>query len=128
MIKSSLSINQTTNNWMKTKINTQEVEVNRIRIDYIKPGHEGVQLLIEYYNAIQATSTHKIYTKSTSLVPHRPYSTLLLHCGTSQCLEWWPKVFIYRNFWTVLNPTFDAQPCTALSVEHILLWLNHASP
>ena len=33
---------------MKAKINTQEVEVNRIRIDYIKPGHEGVQLLIEY--------------------------------------------------------------------------------
>jgi len=52
MIKSSLSINQTTNNWMKAKINIQEVEVNRIRIDYIKPGHEGVQLLIEYYNAI----------------------------------------------------------------------------
>ena len=73
---------------MKAKINTQEVEVNRIRIDYIKPGHEGVQLLIEYYNAIPAASTHKIYTKSTSLVSHRPYSTLLLHCGTSiQCLE-----------------------------------------
>jgi len=27
---------------MKAKINTQEVEVNRIRIDYIKPGQEGV--------------------------------------------------------------------------------------
>jgi len=42
---------------MKAKINTKEVEVNRIRIDYIKPGHEGVQLLIEYYNAIPAAST-----------------------------------------------------------------------
>ena len=39
---SSLSINQTTKNWMKAKINTQEVEVNRMRIDYIKPGYEGV--------------------------------------------------------------------------------------
>jgi len=27
---------------MKAKKNTQEVEVNRIRIDYIKPEHEGV--------------------------------------------------------------------------------------
>jgi len=27
---------------MKAKINTQEVEVNRIRIDYIKPEHKGV--------------------------------------------------------------------------------------
>jgi len=45
VIKSSLSINQTTNNWMKAKINTQEVEVYSIKIDYIKPGHEGVQLL-----------------------------------------------------------------------------------
>ena len=61
MIKSSLSINQTTNNWIKAKINTQEVEVNRIRIDYIKLGHEGVQLLIEYYNAISTTSTHNIH-------------------------------------------------------------------
>jgi len=32
---------------MKTKINTQEVGVYRIRIDYIKFGHNGVQLLIE---------------------------------------------------------------------------------
>jgi len=52
----------------------QEVEVNIIRIDYIKLGHKGVQLLIEHYNAIPATSTHKIYTKSTSYVPHIPYS------------------------------------------------------
>jgi len=64
---------------MKAKINTQEVEVYRIRIDYIKPRHEGVQLLIEYYNAIPTTSIHKIYTKSISLEPHRPYSLLLLH-------------------------------------------------
>jgi len=27
---------------MKAKINTQEVQVNRIRIDYIKLGHAGV--------------------------------------------------------------------------------------
>jgi len=27
---------------MKAKINTQEVKVNRIRIDYIKLGHEGI--------------------------------------------------------------------------------------
>ena len=47
--------------------------MNRIRIDYIKPGHEGVQLLIEYYNTISAASTHKIYTKSTSLVPILSY-------------------------------------------------------
>jgi len=39
---------------MKAKINIQEVEVNKIRIDYIKPEHEGVQLLIKYYNAISA--------------------------------------------------------------------------
>jgi len=72
---------------MKAKINTQEVEVNRIRINYIKHGHKGVQLLVEYYNAIPAASTHKIYTKSTSLVPHRPSSVLVLHCRTStQCL------------------------------------------
>jgi len=44
-------------------------------------------------------------------VPHRPYSVLVLHCGSStQCLEWRPQVFIYRNFWTVLSPTFGAQP------------------
>jgi len=49
---------------MKSKINTQVVEVNRIKIDYIEPGHERVQLLIEYYNAISAASTYKIYTKS----------------------------------------------------------------
>jgi len=61
--------------------------VNRIISNYIKPGHKGVQLLIEYYNAILATSTHKIYTKGTSVMPHRPYFTLLLHCGAStQCL------------------------------------------
>jgi len=30
---------------MKANINTQEVKVYRIRIDYIKHGHEGVQLL-----------------------------------------------------------------------------------
>jgi len=73
---------------MKAKINTQKVEVNRIIIDYINPEHEGVQLLIEYYNAITITSTHKIYTKSISLVPHKPYSILLLHCGPStQCPE-----------------------------------------
>jgi len=111
VIKSSLSINQTTKNWMKAKINTHEIEANIIKIDYIKPRHEGVQLLIEYYNAIPTTFTHKIYTKSTSLVPHKPYSTLLLHCGTStHWLEWRPKVFIYRNFWVVLSPTFDALP------------------
>jgi len=56
----------------------QGVEVNKIKIDYIKPGHEKVQLLIEYYNAIPTTSTHKIYTKSTSVVPHRPYPTTTL--------------------------------------------------
>jgi len=56
---------------MKAKINTQEVKKYRIRIDYIKPGHEGVQLLIEYYNAISAISTHKIYTKSIYFVPHK---------------------------------------------------------
>jgi len=68
---------------MKAKINTQEVEVNRIRIDYIKPGNKGVQLLTEYYNAIPVVSTHKTYTKSTSLVPHKPYFVLILHCGAS---------------------------------------------
>jgi len=62
--------------------------VNRIKIDYIKPGHQGVQLLIEYYNEIPTTSTHKIYTKSTSLVPYKSYFTILLHCGAStHCLE-----------------------------------------
>jgi len=62
--------------------------VNIIRINYIKPGHEGVQVLIEYYNVIIAASTHKIYTKSISLVPHRLDSMLLLHCGASaQCLK-----------------------------------------
>jgi len=55
---------------MKAKINTQEVEVNKIRTDYIKLGHKKVQLLIEYYKAIPAASTHKIYTKSISLMPH----------------------------------------------------------
>jgi len=118
--------------------------VSRIRINYIKHGHEGVQLLIEYYNAILVASTRKIYTKSTFIVPHRPYSALLLHCGTfTQCLESWPNVFIYRKFWAVLNATFGAQPraalsawahsfvaqpCTALSVEPILSRLNHAPP
>jgi len=57
---------------MKEKINTQEVKVYRITIDYIKPRHEGVQLLIKYYNAIQIVSTHKIYMKSISFVPHIP--------------------------------------------------------
>jgi len=38
---------------MKAKINIQEVGIYRIRIDYIKFGHEGVQLLIEYYNSPQ---------------------------------------------------------------------------
>jgi len=55
---------------MKVEINTQGVEVNKIRIDYIKLEHEGVQLLIKYYNAIPTTFTHKVYTKSTSLVSH----------------------------------------------------------
>ena len=64
---------------MKAKINIQEVEVYKIRIDYIKLGHKGIQLLIEYYNVIPAAFTHKIYTKSISLVPHRPYSFLRLH-------------------------------------------------
>jgi len=50
---------------MKAKLDTQEVGVY-----IIKPRHEGVQLLIEYYNAIPVASTHKIYTKSTSLVSH----------------------------------------------------------
>jgi len=50
---------------MKAKINIQEVEVNRIKTDYIKPRHGGVRLLIEYYNAIPAASTHKIYTKAS---------------------------------------------------------------
>jgi len=68
VIKSSLSINQIIKNWIKAKINTQEVEVYRIKIGYIKPRHEGVQLLIEYYNAILVASTHKIYTKHISLV------------------------------------------------------------
>jgi len=52
---------------MKANIKTQEVEVNKIRTDYIKPGHEGVQLLIEYYNAIPAASIHKIYTITSQL-------------------------------------------------------------
>jgi len=43
-------------------VQVKEVEVYRIRIDYIKIGHKGVQLLIEYYNAIPTASTHKIYT------------------------------------------------------------------
>jgi len=64
---------------MKAKINTQEVEVYGIRINYIKLGHERVQLLIEYYNVITAASTHKIYTKSISIFPNKPYSILLLH-------------------------------------------------
>jgi len=68
---------------MKVKINTQEVELNRTRIDYIKPKHEGVQLLIKYYNAISTAFTHKIYTESISLVPHKLYSILLLHFWTS---------------------------------------------
>jgi len=73
---------------MKAKINTQGVEVYGIRIDYIKTGHEGVQLLIEYYNAIITTSTHKIYTKSISIAPHRPYSILLLHfIASTQCFK-----------------------------------------
>jgi len=72
---------------MKAKINTQEVQVNRIRINYLKPGHEGVQLLIKYYNEIPKASTHKIYTKSTSHVPRGPYSIMLLHFWVStQCL------------------------------------------
>jgi len=92
---------------MKTKINIQEVEVNRIIIDYIKLGHERVQLLIEYYNAIPATFTHKIYTKSTSLVHHRPSFVLILHCGAStQCIKWRPKVFIYRDFFGGAQPNF----------------------
>jgi len=66
---------------MKAKINTQKLEMYRIRIDNIKLGHKGVQLLIEYYNAISTTSTHKIYTKSISL-SLRPYSLLLLHFYT----------------------------------------------
>jgi len=33
-------------NLNESKDKYQEVEVNRIRIDYIKPGHKGVQLLI----------------------------------------------------------------------------------
>jgi len=37
------------------------------------------------------TFTHKIYTKSISLVPHTPYYILLLHFWTStQCLKWGP--------------------------------------
>jgi len=96
---------------MKAKINTEEVEVNGIRIDYIKPGHEGVQLLITYYNAILAAITHKIYIKSTSLMPHRPYFFPILHYGAStECLKLRPKLFIYRNIWAVLIPTFGAQP------------------
>jgi len=111
VIKSSLIINQTTNNWMKAKINAQEVKVKIIITDYIKLGHEGVQLLIEYYNAISIASTHKIYTKTISIVPRRPYSFILIHCGAlTQCLKWRPKVFIYRNILAVLSPTFGAQP------------------
>jgi len=71
---------------MKAKINIQEVEVYRIRIDYIKPGHEGVQLLIEYYNAFPTTFTNKIYNKSNSHVPHRPYFILMLRfLASTQC-------------------------------------------
>jgi len=47
---------------MKAKTNTQDVEVYRIRIDYIKPGHEWVQLLIEYYNAIPARDGNGVGT------------------------------------------------------------------
>jgi len=59
---------------MKTKINIQEVKVNIVKIDYIKSGHEGVQLLIEYYNVLLTTSTHKIYTKNISVEPHKGFS------------------------------------------------------
>jgi len=51
---------------METWINIQEVEVQRIRIDYIQP-HKRVYLHIEYCNAIPTTSRHKIYYKSISL-------------------------------------------------------------
>jgi len=85
--------------------------VNRIWIDYIKPRHEVVQLLKECYNAIPTTSTHKIYTKSTSFMPNRPYFILLPRFSTTtQCLKWGPKLFIYKNFWAVFSPTFGAQP------------------
>jgi len=98
-------------------------------IDYIKPGHEGLQLHIEYYNEILAVSTHKIYTKSISLVSQKPYFILLLHfLAFTQCFKGGPKVFGYRNFLVVLSPTFGAQSCTTLSADHILLWLNHAPP
>ena len=81
-----------------------------------------------FYPKIPPASTHKIYTKSIFLVPHKPCSTLLLHCGAyTQCFKWELHVFIYRNFWVVLSPTFGTQPCAALSAEHILLGLNYAS-
>jgi len=59
---------------MKEKINTQGVEVNRIGIDYIKPGHEGVQLLIKYYNTIPTTSTHRIFQKIQKLTRGTPFN------------------------------------------------------
>jgi len=72
---------------MKEQVNTQEAEVYRIIIDYIKLRHKGVQLLIEYYNAILVASTHKIYAKRISLVPHILYSILLLYLlALTQCL------------------------------------------
>jgi len=69
--------------------------VNKIKIDYIKPGHKGVQLLIEYYNAIAASSTHKIYTKSTSLGPHIPYSILCVIQRRCSFLVDSKKVFLH---------------------------------
>jgi len=100
VIKSSLSINQTTNNGMKVKINAQEVEVYRIIIDYIKLRHEGVQLLIKYYNKIPTTSTHKIYSPRAS-------QTLLYTTATFFSLHSMPIMktqgIFYRNFWLVLR-------------------------
>jgi len=60
--------------------------IYRIIIDYNKPRHEGGKLLIEYYNTILVASTHKIYIKSIFLVPHKPYSIILLHfLASTQC-------------------------------------------
>jgi len=59
---------------MKAYINIQEVEVQRIRIDYIQPQHKSVQTLIKYCNAIPTVSKHKIYNENISLEPPKMYS------------------------------------------------------
>ena len=130
---------------MKAKINTQKVEVNRTRIDYIKLGHEGVQLLIEYYNAIPATSIHKIYTKSVSLMLHRPQFVLLYivepplnaqnedprslfigifgRCST-QLLVLSYKGYFTSEFPSQLSPLFQCLACDLSFLEGFSWFLN----